>query len=163
MHGLSMMNVPEMLTAELALPALDARDKEMVMLTLASRLAGVHRDVDRDRLVEALRERERQVSTALVDGVAVPHARLSGIERIVGVLGRSPSGVACDSHDGRPTHLFFLLVSPADQPGHHLRALAAVSRLLHDPHCRSGLMAAADGSAMLAVLHAHASRYHRAA
>jgi len=157
------MNVSEMLTAELVLPALDARDKAMVMLSLATRLAGVHRDIDGPRLVEALRERERQVSTALVDGVAVPHARLSGVERIVGVLGRSPSGVACDSHDGRPTHLFFLLVSPAEQPGHHLRALAAVSRLLHDPHCRSSLMAAEDGPAMLAVLHAHAARFHRAA
>jgi PTS system nitrogen regulatory IIA component len=157
------MNVSEMLTAELVLPALDARDKAMVMLSLATRLAGVHRDINGPRLVEALRERERQVSTALVDGVAVPHARLSGVERIVGVLGRSPSGVACDSHDGRPTHLFFLLVSPAEQPGHHLRALAAVSRLLHDPHCRSSLMAAEDGPAMLAVLHAHASRFHRAA
>ena len=147
-----MMNVPEMLTAELALPALDARDKEMVMLTLASRLAGVHRDVDRDRLVEALRERERQVSTALVDGVAVPHARLSGIERIVGVLGRSPSGVACDSHDGRPTHLFFVLAAPADAPGTHLKLLATVSRLLSDVRCRARLMAAADAPAVLAAL-----------
>lgn len=157
------MNVADMLTAELVVPALDARDNEMVMLTLARRLAGVHCDVDERRLVEALRERERQVSTALVDGVAVPHARLSGVDRIVGALGRSPSGVACRSHDGRPTHLFFLLVSPADQPGHHLRALAAVSRLLHDPHCRSGLMAAADAAAMLALLQEHASRFHRAA
>ena len=157
------MNVADMLTAELVVPALDARDDEMVMLTLARRLAGVHRDVDERRLVEALRERERQVSTALVDGVAVPHARLSGVDRIVGALGRSPSGVTCKSHDGRPTHLFFLLVSPADQPGHHLRALAAVSRLLHDPHCRSGLMAAADAPAMLALLQEHASRFHRAA
>jgi PTS system nitrogen regulatory IIA component len=165
MHGTPgpTMNVSEMLTEELVLPTLDARDKEMVMLSLARRLAGVHRDVDGQRLVEALRERERQVSTALVDGVAVPHARLSGVERIVGVLGRSASGIACDSHDGRPTHLFFLLVSPAEEPGHHLRALATVSRLLHDPHCRSGLMAAADAPAMLAVLHAHASRHHRAA
>src|SRR5262245_25118656 len=162
MHG-STMNVSDMLTAELVLPALDARDKEMVMLTLARRLAGVHRDVDGPRLVEALRERERQVSTALLDGVAVPHARLTGLQRIVGVLGRSPSGVACDSHDGRPTHLFFLLVSPAEEPGHHLRALAAVSRLLHDSHCRAGLMAADDAPGMLAVLHEHASRFHRAA
>jgi nitrogen PTS system EIIA component len=149
------MNVLDLLTADLVLPALEARDKEAVMLALAARVAGRHREIEEDILVEALRQRERQVSTALVDGVAVPHAKLPGLSRMVGALGRSPGGIDCDSHDGGPTHLFFLLVGPAEQPGDHLRALASVSRLLHDPRCRSRLMAAEDVAAMLAVLRDH--------
>jgi len=157
------MNVVELLTADLVLPALEAHDKEAVMLALAARVAGQCREIDESILVAALRQRERQVSTALVDGVAVPHAKLPGLTRTVGALGRSHGGIDCDSHDGRPTHLFFLLVGPAEQPGDHLRALASVSRLLHDPRCRTRLMEVEDAAAMLAVLREHAERVRPAA
>jgi len=157
------MNISELLTADLILPALDARDKEAVMLALASRIALHHREIDEALLVDALRQRERQVSTALVDGVAVPHAKLAGLPCMVGALGRSTVGIDCDSHDGRPTHLFFLLVGPAEHPDQHLRALATVSRLLHDERCRTGLLQAEDAAAMLAALREQAQRARRAA
>ena len=150
------MNVLDLLTADLVLPALEGRNKESVMHALAERVAGRHRDIEPTRLVDALRQRERLASTALADGIAVPHARLPGLTQMVGALARSHAGIDFDSHDGGPTHLFFLLVGPPDQPGAHLRALASVSRLLHDPRCRAGLMAAEDAPSMLAVLREHA-------
>ena len=157
------MNVSDLLTADLVLPALEARDKEAVMRMLAARVAGHHPEIEEASLVDALRQRERQVSTALVDGVAIPHAKLPGLPRMVGALARSHPGIECDSHDGRPTHLFFLLVGPAELPGDHLRALAVVSRLLHDGPCRTRLMQAEDAPAILAVLREHGQRLRRAA
>jgi len=92
------------------------------------------------------------MSTALVEGVAIPHARVAGLARVVAAFARSLAGVACDSHDGRPTHLFFVLAAPAEAPGTHLKLLATVSRLLGDERCRARLMNAADATALLAAL-----------
>ena len=157
------MNVLDLLTPKLVLPALEALDKDAVMLALAARVSEEHREIDETRLIDALRHRERQMSTALVDGVAIPHAKLPGLPRLVGALARSLPGINGDSHDGRPTHFFFLLVGPAERPGDHLKALATVSRLLHDDRCRTDLMQAADAAAMLGVLRAHAERVRPAA
>lgn len=158
-----MMTPFDSLTPDLVVPALAARDKDAVLVALARRVAESHPHVDARDLVEALRARERQMTTALTNGVAVPHAKLPALPGIVGALGRSPAGVDCDAHDGAPTRLFFLLVGPADRPGDHLKALASVSRVLHEEQCRAGLLAAADAAAMLDVLRRHAERLRRAA
>ena len=71
--------IADLLTAELVVSALEAGGRDDVMNALATRVAACHPQVDASRLVEALRERERQMSTALVDGVAIPHARLDGL------------------------------------------------------------------------------------
>src|SRR5206468_6466521 len=93
------------------------------------------------------------------DGIAVPHARVGGLARMVAALGRSSSGIACGSHDGKPTHLFLLLVVPADSPGSHLKVLATASRLLHDERCRSRLLEAPeDAGALLEALRAEEDR-----
>ena len=88
--------------------------------------------IDADRLVEVLWERERLGSTAIGDGIAIPHGKLPGLKGVIGAFGRHPAGVDFDSLDGSPTHLFFLLVAPEDSVGQHLKALARVSRLLKD-------------------------------
>jgi PTS system nitrogen regulatory IIA component len=152
------MRISDLLDTQLVLPAIAAADKDAVIEVLATRLASEYPEVDHLRLTTALRERERQMSTALADGVAVPHARLAGLTRIVAVLGRSPSGIACGSHDGKPTHLFLLLVVPADGPGAHLKVLATASRLLHDERCRARLMEAGDATALLDALRAEEDR-----
>jgi len=152
------MRISELLDTPLVLPAVAAADKEGVLDLLATRLASEYPEIDHLRLTTALRERERQMSTALADGVAVPHARPAGLTRMVAALGRSPSGIACGSHDGKPTHLFLLLVVPEDGPGAHLKVLATASRLLHDERCRARLMEADDGAALLHALRAEEDR-----
>src|SRR5262245_18443625 len=89
---------------------------EEVLTELAERVVACHPDIDRLVLVRALHERERLLSTALSRGVAIPHARLSGVPRLLAALGRSRDELDCQSQDGEPTHLFFLLVTPAEQP-----------------------------------------------
>src|SRR5262249_40883935 len=110
-----------------------------------------HPQVDRFALDEALRERERQASTAVGEGVAVPHARFPGLTQTVAAFARSTAGVDFESLDGKPTHLFFLLVSPAEAPGPHLKILARVSRLLVAPQFRARSMQAAGPGELLAI------------
>jgi len=157
------MGITDLLTEELVFPALDAHGSDEVIDTLAMRLAAYHRDIDREVLVHALRERERQVTTALGDGVAIPHARLTGLDRTVAAFARSRAGVPWESLDGRPTHLVFLLAGPADLPGAYLKVLAGVSRLLSDERCRARLMEAETEAELLLVLREEESRTRRAA
>jgi PTS system nitrogen regulatory IIA component len=149
------MRVSDFLPPELVLPTIAAERSEDVLDALAERLASHYPEIDLPTLTGALRERERQVTTALTDGVAIPHARLRGLPRTVAAFGRSPAGVDCGSHDGRPTHLFFLLVVPEESPGGHLKLLASVSRVLSDARCRARLLAAGDAAALLDVLRDH--------
>jgi mannitol/fructose-specific phosphotransferase system IIA component (Ntr-type) len=157
------MGITDLLSEQLVFPALDAGGSDEAIAMLAMRLAAFHRDVDRDGLLHALRERERQVTTALGDGVAIPHARLAGLDRTVAAFARSRAGVPWESIDGKPTHLVFLLAGPADSPGAYLKVLAGVSRLLSDERCRIRLMEAEGETDLLFVLREAESRTRRAA
>ena len=91
-------------------------------------------------------KREDLGSTGIGRGVAVPHTKHPSVSRLVGTVAVSPAGVDFESLDGEPVQLFFLLVSPPDRPGDHLRALENISRQLRDDHfCR--LLKAAHGPA----------------
>jgi len=157
------MGLTDLLSEQLVFPALDAGGSDEAIEMLAIRLAAFHRDVDRDGLLHALRERERQVTTALGDGVAIPHARLAGLDRTVAAFARSRAGVPWESIDGKPTHLVFLLAGPADSPGAYLKVLAGVSRLLSNEGCRIRLMEAESETDLLFVLREAESRTRRAA
>jgi PTS system nitrogen regulatory IIA component len=138
------MRISELLHAKVVLPAIMERHKDDVISGVAAHLSSCYRDIERDRLTAVLLKRERLMSTALADGVAIPHARLRGLSRAVAAFGRSHAGIEWDAQDGQPTHLFFILVVPDDAQSAHLKLLAAASRLLHDAGCRARLMTAPD-------------------
>src|SRR2546430_5619559 len=110
------MRITGLLIKELVFPAVDARGSDEVIGTLGMRLAAYHRDVDRDGLVHALRERERQVTTALGDGVAIPHARLAGPDPAVAAVGGRRDGGPREALDWPPAHPGFLLARAAGLP-----------------------------------------------
>src|SRR5437868_6272377 len=83
-------------------------------------------------IVSAIMKREDLGSTGIGRGVAVPHTKHASVERLVGTVGISVTGVDFNSLDGDKVHLFFLLASPPDRPGDHLRALENISRQLRD-------------------------------
>jgi mannitol/fructose-specific phosphotransferase system IIA component (Ntr-type) len=90
-----------------------------------------------DNIVKAIMKREELGSTGIGRGVAVPHTKHASVERLVGMVAVSSEGVDFASLDGETVHLFFLLVSPMDRPGDHLRALENISRQLrNDTFCR---------------------------
>jgi PTS system nitrogen regulatory IIA component len=133
-----------LLSEDLVAPSLSGQTKAEVVRELAGHLARHHREIRQDRLVEVLWEREKLGSTAIGDGIAIPHGKLPGIRGVLGAFARHPAGVDFESLDGLPTQIFFLLVAPEDSVGQHLKALARVSRLLKDASFRRQLLAAAD-------------------
>jgi len=137
---------------ELVAPALHGQTKAEVVRELAEHLVRWHNEISAERLIEVLWERERLGSTAIGDGIAIPHGKLQGLKSVVGAFGRHPEGVDFESLDGGPTKLFFLLVAPEDSVGHHLKALARVSRLLKDSEFRERLIAASDQAELFRLI-----------
>ena len=153
------MKIEDILSEELVLSDLQGQSKSEVLVELAGAVERQHPELDGPRLVGALEDRERLNSTALGDGVAIPHGKLPGIRRVIAAFARSRAGVDFQSLDGKPTHLFFLLVAPEDSAGAHLKALARISRLLKDPAFRSRLLEAPDANALWATIRDEDARY----
>lgn len=120
---------PKAIQAVLASTAKETVIGELVDALVAS---GNIKASDRDDIIRAIMKREDLGSTGIGRGIAVPHTKHAGVERLVGTVGVSPDGIEFDSLDGQKAQLFFLLVSPPDRPGDHLRALENISRQLRD-------------------------------
>jgi fructose-specific phosphotransferase system IIA component len=113
---------------------LQADEKESVIRAMATSLLEAKKinEKDFDSIVEAILKREELGSTGIGRGVAVPHTKHPSIDKLIGTVAISEHGVNFDSLDGEKVHLLFLLVSPPDRPGDHLRALENISRQLRD-------------------------------
>ncbi|MCC5981924.1 MAG: PTS IIA-like nitrogen regulatory protein PtsN [Oceanicaulis sp.] len=103
-------------------------------------------------VLDAVMERERLGSTGVGDGVAIPHARTSQVDRMCGVFARLKTPVDFDAVDGRHADLVFLLLAPEDSGAEHLKALARVARLFRREDIRTALRAAPDSAAVNAIL-----------
>ena len=136
------MKIMEILDKRLILPELTSKSKEGVLRELVHVLAQVEKYLDENRTVEILLERESLGSTGIGEGVAIPHGKSKEVRKILASFGRSLPGLDFQSMDGKPTHLFFLLIAPENSAGMHLKALAHISRLMKDPAFRRRLMEA---------------------
>ncbi|MGE0820699.1 MAG: PTS sugar transporter subunit IIA [Candidatus Binatia bacterium] len=134
------MRVVDILAEDLVIPHLHSTTKSDVLRELAQHLATQRSDIQIEQLVTVLLDRERLGTTAIGEGIAIPHGKLPGLPGVVAVFGRSVQGVDCHSLDGLPTKLFFLLVAPEESAGIHLKALARISRLLKDKAFRERLL-----------------------
>lgn len=106
----------------------------------------------RTKLIEGLMARESLGSTAIGQGVAIPHAKVDAVDKLVAAFGLARKGVDFDSLDGEPVYIFFLLVAPQDSAGPHLKALARISRLLKDKYFRDSLRACTDANAVVQII-----------
>lgn len=111
-----------------------------------------HHGLDCRAVIDGLLERERLGSTAMGGGVAIPHARLAGIDDIAGFFIRLERPLEFDSGDGLGVDLVFGLLVPEDSGTDHLRALAKVSRLLRDAETCAKLRAGGDRNVLFALL-----------
>lgn len=134
------MKITDFLTVQTIIPTLASRDKNAALEEMAAGLVSYHRHLDKQKVLAVLLEREKISTTAIGEGVAIPHGKLPGVERVMGAFARSPQGVDFASLDGEPTHLFFVLVAPENAAADHLKALARISRLLKDGSFRRRLM-----------------------
>ena len=159
------MKVVDFLSPDAIIPALAGATKGAVLAELSdflARLLAVESEpiaIDAKVLCRVLEERELLASTAIGDGIAIPHGKLDGIDRLAGALGRSVSGLAFDSIDGKPTHLVFMLVAPSNSAGVHLKALARLSRLFRDASFRQRLLDAPDGATMYRTIAEEDAKY----
>jgi PTS system nitrogen regulatory IIA component len=143
------VKLSDILTEPQVKAELAARDKNAVLRELAlhvSSHAGL--TLDAEAVYAALCERERLGSTGVGEGVAIPHAKLPGIQQLVACFARSRQGVDFDAIDSQPVTLFVVLLVPENSAGAHLKALARVSRLLKLPAFRRHLLELPDGPAI---------------
>lgn len=136
------MKLADLIRAEGIQIGLAARDKEALIDEMVDVLCRAEKVRDRAAVAKAVREREALMSTGIGQGIGIPHAKTDAVERLIAVFGRSEAGIDFQALDGKPVHLFFLLVAPEDQSGPHVKALARISRLLKHMHFREALLRA---------------------
>lgn len=121
-----------------------ATNKSAAIAELVDHLAAVGRIRNRESVLKAVMDRERASSTAIGEGLAIPHGKSEGCSDIVMALGKPATPLEFDARDRRPVDLVILLVSPPNRTGEHIQALSRVSRLMLTPLFRAELAAAPD-------------------
>ena len=138
------MKINEILTLETILAEVKANNKENSIKELAEFLCQNHAIADKSELVRVLLEREKLGSTGIGENVAIPHAKMKGLNQIIAAFGISKNGVEFDSLDQKPVNFIFLLLAPENATGIHLKALARISRLLKNQEFKSKLLNASN-------------------
>jgi len=145
------MQLAEFLDCDAIKTSLPGGNKRSLLQQLAN-LAGQRLGTDPTAIIAALNEREQLGSTGFGQGVAIPHAKIEGIDKIYGLFARLGEPVEYKAIDGRRVDLIFLLLSPPDAGAEHLKALAAISRVTRDAATLERLRGARSRDALAAVL-----------
>jgi len=148
------MQIMDFLSKKAIITDIKSAKKEDVIKELVDILIGAG-DIEkrhRNKLIDGLMNRESLGSTAIGQGIAIPHTKCDCVEKLVAAFGLSKKGVDFDSLDGELAYIFFLLVAPQDSAGPHLKALARISRLLKDKYFRDSLRAASDEKAVIKII-----------
>lgn len=148
------MNITDFLSKKAIVKDIKSAKKEDVIRELVEALieAGDIEKRDRNKIVELLISREALGSTAIGQGVAIPHAKADSVKKMVAAFGLSQKGLDFDSLDGEPVYIFFLLLAPQDSAGPHLKALAKIARLLRDKYFRDSLKACKDEKSIIKII-----------
>lgn len=123
------MAVIELMSEEIVKTPLTSKDKPDVLRELVQILKDAGQINDFDAVLDAVQQREDQMSTGLEGGIAVPHAKSAAVDTLKMAIGIAPGGIDFNALDGNPTNLFFLLVAPPDKAGPHVQALAEIAKL----------------------------------
>ncbi len=145
------MRMQDFLKREAIIDDLQARTKEGILEELVVPVAQIA-GVDQQELVRVLMERERIGTTGIGSGIGIPHGKLKNLESLVLGFGLSRAGVDFESIDKKATHIFFILISPENETGLHLKVLARISRILKNDPFRQSLMNAADGDEIYDII-----------
>lgn len=145
------MEIADILTPQNIVPKLSATSKKQVLQELAKRAATVTGLKDRF-IFDALLQRERLGTTGVGHGIAIPHGKLEGIDKLFGLFARLEKPVDFDAIDEQPVDLLFLLLAPEIAGADHLKALARVSRLLRNRTICDKIRGSNDGDALYALI-----------
>ena len=145
------MKILDVLKLETIIPELTSRDKKGILEELAAPISEIT-GIRHSDLVRVLMEREQLGSTGIGDGIGIPHGKIADMDHMMVGFGMSRQGVDFDSLDGRPAHIFFVLVTPEQSTGLHLKVLARLSKMLKNDLFRKKLMAASSRDEIHAII-----------
>ncbi len=149
-----MTNLENLVSPECVIPQLQASETEEVIGEMIEHLVEIGRiePSDRDFLINAVMEREREIGTGVGSGVAIPHARIDGLPEVLAVFGRSQDGVEFQSPDDAPAKYICLLLVPEDQAAKHLLTLANLAKAFGQSQRRDALLSAVTAEELAQIL-----------
>jgi PTS system nitrogen regulatory IIA component len=145
------MPLTDLVAHNAIIPALKVTGKKQVLQELAAKAAELTGHNER-AIYEILLQREKLGSTAVGNGIAIPHGKLAQLDRLFGLFARLDRPIEFEALDGQPVDLIFLLLAPESAGADHLKALARVARLLRDPEVAGKLRESRDADSLYAVL-----------
>ncbi len=145
------MEIADLLSPDAVLAHLKAANKKQVLQEMAQKAGQLTRLPER-RILETLMEREKLGSTGMGQGIAIPHGRIAGVQKMTGLFAQLDHPVDFDAMDDQPVDLVFMLLAPEDAGADHLKALARVSRLLRNQAVCEKLRAAPQTATLYALL-----------
>jgi fructose-specific phosphotransferase system IIA component len=153
------MNLTDLLSAEVIKIPLEAKEKYQIIEEMVDLLHHAGHLENRDIALNAVFERERQMSTGMGDGIAIPHAKTDAVKELVVAFGITRQDVDFQAIDGKPVRIFFLLIGPADQTGPHLKTLSRISRLMHRKEFRDRLRFCGNAEEVLEAIAGEERKY----
>ena len=145
------MSLGNILTQESVIPTLRVNGKKQALQELSERAAAASGLPARE-IFDAILQRERLGPTGVGDGIAIPHGKLARCERICGVFARLERAIDFEALDGLPVDLIFLLIAPESAGADHLKALAAIARVLRNQGVAAQLRGARDAATIYSLL-----------
>jgi len=146
------MKLTDYVTPEHVKIGLEGVTKEEVIEELAELLAETCEACDSDKILEAILSREREGSTGLEKGIAIPHAKCDAIDKLSIVVGISKDGIEFDSQDGKPANLFFMMVAPVTESGPHVQAIAKIVKMIKVEHFKDMLLNAKNPAEIIDIM-----------
>ncbi|MCB1534145.1 MAG: PTS IIA-like nitrogen regulatory protein PtsN [Rhodoblastus sp.] len=145
------MSLNDLISPQAVIASLKANGKKQALIELSERAAEVS-GLDTREILDALIQRERLGSTGIGGGIAIPHGKLAGCNRIFGVFARLEKPIDFEALDEAPVDLIFLLIAPENAGADHLNALSRAARMLRDQSLVATLRSTRDPSALYSIL-----------
>ena len=145
------MTLTDLVAPQAIIPSLKVNNKKQALQEIAAKASALGECAERD-IFDILMQREKLGSTAIGNGIAIPHGKLNKFNRLFGLFARLDRPIDFDALDGQPVDLIFVLLAPEGAGADHLKALARIARLLRDHELANKLRDARDAEAIFAVL-----------
>jgi fructose-specific phosphotransferase system IIA component len=153
------MKLIDILSDDHVIIPLRSHEKQAIIEEMVDHLYNKKKIGNRDKILKAILDREKVMSTGVGDHVAIPHGKADGVKDIVASLGITDSDVDFHSIDNKPVRLIFLLVGPPDKTGPHLKALSRISRLMHREGFRSKLLESKTAKEVMKIIREEEEKY----
>ena len=153
------MKLKDILSNELIIIPLKSHEKDEVIEEMVDYLHNQRKIEDRNRILKAILDREKVMSTGVGDRVAIPHGKAEGVRDIIALFGITEHDIDFHSIDNKPVRLIFMLVGPPDKTGPHLKALSRISRLMHKQDFRERLLDSHTPNEVMKIIEKEEEKY----